>query len=199
MSINPGRDLENERRGMAGKGWGRLNRASQEPEFLQMKLAAAAARQKEPGEKSGAGSSGGGAKKGWGAMKAGVKGSGAAGGANGLAAFGGGGGGGFDFAAVVKAAVKVNKTMKMLIDTCHAMAPNGRYDFAMANAATSPIGYKKLSDSCTAAEFADGEGEGCVVLVIICANRVGGSPDWKFSRRLPLSLLASSIQLPREI
>ena len=82
MSINPGRDLENERRGMAGKGWGRLNRASQEPEFLQMKLAAAAARQKEPGEKSGAGSSGGGAKKGWGAMKAGVKGSGAAQGAH---------------------------------------------------------------------------------------------------------------------
>ena len=48
MSINPGRDLENERRGISGKGWGRLNRASQEPEFLQMKLAAAAARQKEP-------------------------------------------------------------------------------------------------------------------------------------------------------
>ena len=40
------------------------------------------------------------------------------------------------------------------------------HQFAMDNAAVSNVGYKYLSDGCTAAEFADGKGEGCVVLYV---------------------------------
>ena len=47
----------------------------------------------------------------------------------------------------------------MLVEVAHTEAPNGKADFAMEHASVSNIGYKKLSDSCTAAEYADGKGE----------------------------------------
>ena len=81
-----------------------------------------------------------------------------------------GGGFGAAFAAVVRQAHTVDKANRMLIDVARREAPNGRADFAISAAAISNVGYKTLSDSLTAAEFADGKGEGCVVLVIVCAN-----------------------------
>ena len=71
---------------------------------------------------------------------------------------------------MVRQAHTVDKANRMLIDVARREAPNGRADFAISAAAISNVGYKTLSDSLTAAEFADGKGEGCVVLVIVCAN-----------------------------
>ena len=94
------RDLQIERMGGKGKGWGRLNRASAEAmDFLGVK-------KKKNKKKAGGGWTTGGPDA-------------ASMGAGG--AFGGGAGGGafgnIDFAAIVKQAVAVNKMHKMLIDT----------------------------------------------------------------------------------
>ena len=158
------RDLELEKAGKKGHGWGRTNRVSGEKKgkkgFFSKK------------KKAGKGKGGGGG---------GFGGGGGGGGGSGFGGFGGAGGGGggafggLDMAAIVQKVVTVNRVHKMLIDTCRKLAPNGKYDFAMANAVKSAIGYKKLSDSCTAAELADGEGEGCVVLLLVCATPVSGS------------------------
>lgn len=110
--------------------------------------------------------------------------SGAAGGGGGFAAFSAAlskqqqqqpvgvkqGGGASTFAQLVLQASKVDKANKMLVEVAHTEAPNGKADFAMEHASVSNIGYKKLSDSCTAAEYADGKGEGCVCLILVCAN-----------------------------